>query len=378
VLKRIRDDVLAAFLDPYREYLESRGLRLDGDESGSADGSPIDRELLAQILATPDCDTPVDLIDTLEVCEAVCFDAAVDELIARDRERPRPILRCDHSNEDIVLLTWKHDPEAVERIFNRAAMELDRSLCVYRANAPLQTQAFSKASLQRLQKTLGPAFESQLRGPTCRITAHERSNGCHALVIRHGDPIHKTGAIAENGEAESIVFRPERIDLAFHDSARNEWRISGLGGWLQQLYARCFASVLHEFGCWLRRSVSYSLAPLIEEGLSILQHRTRQVVEVRAVDLQVRLGGVTVALTGRDIGEAFTTLGQPLIESGEIRSVRLAFILSNRRRALNVTIHQGRLAVKGDIDHPAIEAWLIDTGFLTTETSDEPGLLASH
>lgn len=368
-LKKIRTDVLRQFLQPHRDYLEDRGLQLGRGQ--------IDCDMLGQILATPDSDTPSELIETLEICDAVCFPDTLEELVDLDQGRVHQILDGEHSHADAVLLTWLHDPEAVERIYNRAALELDRSLCVYRATTPLRPRAFSTRRMHRLQNALRPSFENQLRGPSCKITPYERPHGGHALVIRHGDPIHKTEAISDDGEAEPIVFRPERTDLAFYDPARNEWRISGRGKWLQNLYSSNFARILHSEGCHLRRSVSYTLAPLFEEGLTILDHQTDQVRSVRVAELQVALSGANVRLSGRNLRDAFDTLESPLVEFGEAKSARFSFTLTNRRSALNATIHQGRVSVKGDIDHPAIEDWLTTMGFLNTE-EHEPEAVASH
>ena len=368
-LKKIRIDVLRQFLLPHRDYLESRGL--------SVTSGPIDCDLLGQILATPDCDTPADLVEALEICDAVCFPETLEELVERDREREHPFLDGEHSHADAVLLTWIHEPDAVERIFNRAALELDRSLVVYQASTPIRPDAFRRRRLNSLQEALRPHFENQLRGPSCRVTVYERPNGGHALVIKHGDPINKTDAIRDNGDAEPIVFRPERIDLAFHDPERNEWRISGRAKWLQTLYSSAFAGILHGEGCRLRRSISYTLEALMEEGLAILDHQTSEIRDVRLTDLQISLSGATVRLSGRNLREAFETIGSPLIEYGEPKSARFAFSLVNRRSALYATIHQGRVSVRGDIDHPAIEDWLTETGFLNTE-DHESEVVAGH
>jgi hypothetical protein len=361
-IKSIREDVLRQFLEPFREYLDSRGLHLGADR--------IDCGMLGQILATPDCDTPNDLIETLEICDAVCFPDAVDELIELDNHRDEEILDGEHSGADVVLLTWCHDPEAVERIHDRAALELERSMCVYRATEPLQEHAFSSRQMTRIQNGLRPMFENQLRGPSCRVTLYERPNGGYALVIRHGDPIHKTDAISDDGDAQSVVFRPERTDLAFYDPSRNEWRISGRGKWLQDLYSSTFARIFHGEGCQFRRSVSYTLDPLFAEGLSILDHQTDHVRSVRVAELQVELSGASVWLSGRNLRDAFETLETPLVAYGVPKSARFCFNLVNRRCALNATIHQGRVSVRGDIDHPAIEDWLAETGFLTSHAHD--------
>ncbi len=359
-LKRIRADVLREFLNPWRTYLESRGLEF---------GGTIDCDHLGGILATPDADTPTDLIEALEICDAVCSTECLEELVALDELRDERMLEGQHSHTDAVLLTWSVDPEVVERIFNRAALELDRSLHVYRASAPIRPTAFGNVCLSRLRRALRPMFESQLRGAVCQITAHERPDGGHALVIRHGNPINKAEAIdEESGETEPIVFRPESIDLAFYDPTHNEWRISGRGRWLQDLYSQKIAQRLHGEDCVLSRSPSYSLQPLLDHGLAALDIQTDEIRDIRLAELQMSVCGATVRLSGRELHHAFEALEDPLNEFGEPRAARLSFAMANRRSRLNVTIHEGKATVRGDIDHPAIEDWLVTAGFLNFET----------
>jgi hypothetical protein len=368
-LRCIHADVLGQFLNPYRLYMESRGLSFAG---------AIDCDMLGTILATPDADTPTELIEALEICDAVCSTDCFEELVNLDRRRDERILGEHPSNADAVLLTWISSPEFIERIHNRAALDLDRSLHVYQASTPIRANAFGNTSLSRLRRTLSPMFAGQLRGASCRISAHERPDGGHALVIKHGEPIHKTEAInEESGEAEPIVFRPQSIDLAFYDPSRNEWRISGRGKWLQETYSEKIAQTLHEAGCALSRSPSYTLQPLIDHGLAALDVQTDIVRDVRLAELQMSVFGATMRLTGRELHQAYEVMEDPLSEFGEPCAARLSFTLVNRRSQLNVTIHEGKATVKGDIDHPGIEDWLVTAGFLTLQ-NDEAEPVPSH
>lgn len=365
-LRHIRPDVLRQFLTPYQTYLEARGLSFVAD---------IDCERLGGILATPDADTPTDLIEALETCDAVCFPDVLEELIALDHARDIPVLDANHSHTDAVLLTWIHDPEAIERIHNRAALELDRSLHVYQASAPIRPNAFGTTSLSRLRRSLRPMFDSHLRGRFCKITSYPRHDGGHALVIQHGDPVNMTAAISDGtDDTEPLVFRPGRTDLAFYDPSRNEWRISGAGKWLQDLYTRKLAESLHEAGCAFSRSASYTLQPLLEQGLAALDVETDSVRNVRVAELQMNVCGSTMKLSGRTLHDAFTVMQNPLMEFGEPKAARLSFALPNRRSELNVTIHEGKMMVKGDIDHPAVEDWLITAGFLTYDIHESGNL----
>lgn len=358
-LKKIRVDVLYQFLQPYSEYLDRRGLWLSSYQ--------IDCDLLVQILATPDSDTPPDLVEVLEICDAVCFMEVLEELVELDRAREHQFLDSGHSLADAVLLTWIHAPSEIERIYNRAALELDRSLTVYRANTPIRSEACSRFLLDRLEAVLQPHFEGNLRGSSCRVSAVPRADESFALVIKHGDPINKIDVIDDSGETKSMVLRPEQIDVAFYDAGRSEWRISGRAKWLQSIYSSAFASILHCEGCHLHRSISYSLAPLRDQGLTVLDHHTYEIRDVRLAELHIALSGATMRLSGRGLREQYESMSFPLIEFGEPKWARFAFSLTNRRTASYITIHQGRAAVRGDIDHPAIENWLTDMGFLISK-----------
>lgn len=357
-LKRIQSGVLRRLILPYRAYFESRGLELNLPADGQ-----LDCDQLSQILATPDHDTPGDLINVIELCDAVYSCDSMDELVAIDHQRTERILGPNHSHADAVILTWLKDPEVIERIFNRAAVELQRTLFVYKADGPLRTGAFSTPRLRRLEAALKPAFEHHLRGSSCKVSAFERLGGW-ALVIRHGDPIQKTEAISDSGDAQPLIFRPECLDLAFFDPTSNEWRISGRARWIQELYSRQIARSFHADGSALLRSNSYSLDPIRQHGLTIFDHQTQEVRHVRLMELQVVIGGGTVQVGGRNLDDAMQMLQSPLFQFGELKSARLAFMLANRQNALPVSIHRGRGSVRGDIDHPAIENWLEETAFL--------------
>ncbi len=357
-LKNLQTEVLRRFLAPYAYYLESRGLQATGT---------IDCDQLAGILATTDQDTPSSLIEALETCDAICSPETLDELIQIDLARTEPILPANCTHADAVILTWIHDPDRVEQIFHRAALEIDRSLYIYRASKPLLKNALSSGGVRRLETALRPCFESRLRGGSCRVTPYDRPNGC-ALVIRHGDPIQKAEAITDSGDSEPLIYRPECLDVAFYDQAHCEWRISGRGQWLQDAYTKAIARMLH--GCdQLERSNCYSLEPLRKQGLSALDGQTDHVRHVRLAELRVRLSGASVHLTGRNLNEAIETLEQPLFQLGDFTLARLAFTLSHRQSELNVTIHQGKGSVRGDIDNPPVEDWLTNFGFLTTTTT---------
>ena len=223
------------------------------------------------------------------------------------------------------------------------------------------------ARLRKMETALRPVFESHLRGGSCKVAAFERLGGW-ALVIRHGDPIQKTDAISDSGDAQPLVFRPECLDLAFYDPSSNEWRISGRARWLQELYSRQFARSFHAEGSALLRSNSFTLEPIRQHGLAALDHQTNEVRHVRLMELQVVVGGATVQITGRNLDDAMQILHNPLVQFGELKSARLAFTLANSENALHVSIHRGRGSVRGDIDHPAIENWLEETAFLIVET----------
>lgn len=366
LLKRIQPEVLRQFLYPHKRHLEKRGLKLDDPD--------IDCDCLGSILATPESDFPGELIEALEVCEAVSSHEIIEELIELDHKRSPRLLDKDHSPEDVVILTWLHDRPALERIANRAALELDRSLMVYKPSTKLKKGAFDAKNTEHLQTALRPFLEAQLRGPSCHITAYDRPKSGHALVIRHGDPIHKAEAIRDNGDGEPIVFRPECIDLAFYDPSRNEWRISGRATWQQNMYSSAFASVLHEKGCKLTRSPHYTLEPLMKVGLPVLDHLTVHVRGVRVTELNVNLSGANVRLSGRHLHEAFDSLATPLVDYGTPKSARFAFLLENRRNEFYVTINQGKAVVRGDIDDPAIEEWLSETGFMITEHNESESM----
>lgn len=369
LLKKISPDLLRNLFRPHVKYLKIRGLDIDA--------SHLDYDRIGAVLANPDENFPSELVEALEICEAVSAQEFVDELIAIDNRRPERILGPECSNGDVVLLSWRHDPESVERIANKAVLGLDRTLCVYRPSQPLKHGAFAKENIAILEHKLKPYFEQHHRGPSCRVLAFDEQRPDYALLIKRGDPIHKTGTIDDNGDGNHLVFRPECIDLAYYDASRHEWRISGRAKWQQTTYAMVFASVFHEAGCHLVRSPQYTLAPLLSTSLGVLAHPAPDVTSVRLTEFNVGLHGANVRLSGRSLGQAFGSLAMPLVEFGFPKSAEFAFKLANRRTELKTNINEGRGVVRGDIDEPAIENWLASAGFIITEPN-ESEVLESH
>src|SRR5207248_9749730 len=112
--------------------------------------------------------------------------------------------------------------------------------------------------VKTLEVAMAPWFESVKRSNACRIHWLREDDGW-ALIIRHGDPVSRIGVITEQGESSSILFRPERLDVAFYNPQTREWLISGGSRLLKQMYQEKLGAVFHGSAAALSPSDRYTL-----------------------------------------------------------------------------------------------------------------------
>src|SRR5690606_7067870 len=68
-------------------------------------------------------------------------------------------------------------------------------------------------------------FQKRRMGCGCRVFNYTRGHETWFL-IRHGDYYRRESAVADDGSAASVLFRPEKFDVLVYDSFTNEIRIN--------------------------------------------------------------------------------------------------------------------------------------------------------
>jgi hypothetical protein len=83
----------------------------------------------------------------------------------------------------------------------------------------------SDAQIQTIGRSLNIWFERRRMGAGCRVFTYTRDHETWFL-IRHGEYYRRESAVADDGSAASVLFRPEKFDILVYDSLTEEIRIN--------------------------------------------------------------------------------------------------------------------------------------------------------
>ncbi len=360
VLKKIKTENLIALLQPHRDYLAARGFAWPQSEK-----EPLNVEKLAHVLASPHLTTPPELVDSLELIDVL---ADEQQYFDFEGEHHGLVLKLQaplDSPGDIALKILMHSPEIAWRAFDKRAVRVKRTLASFLADESKPFRDPTKERIKKLEAELAPWFESTNRSGTCRIHAL-REDGSHALVIRHGDPVARVGTLTEKGESSSVLFRPERLDVAFYNPQSREWLISGGSRLLKEKYREKLGQVLHGSANALTPSDRYTLEPLrkgfdllVESGVAAVRTATLKEVTIVLPD------GVQMSLKKCNVfAELMRQLDQHR-DALEFVEATFALLLSNQRRWLHVVVSPNRNSVSVTSSASIVDAWLEDRGFVT-------------
>ncbi|MCS7168091.1 MAG: hypothetical protein RMI91_11855 [Gemmatales bacterium] len=242
-LRAIAPERMLAFLEPYRQFFQSRGVPLPANVS---DGN-LDYEKLAAILITPDSKTPSELIDALYYVDEMATPEGMDSLLAEAGHRklklaPGP----DQSPADIAVQVWLLDRDILERKHAELHIAKVRSFEYYQMDRRPR-RVFRRPSneqLNALARDLDDWFEANKRGRGTCLIMGEQDDGVWFLV-RHGDPYKREESI--DGEmASSVCYRLLKPDVVVYAPQIGELRINARSRGEKQLYSTRFGK--HLFG----------------------------------------------------------------------------------------------------------------------------------
>jgi hypothetical protein len=359
ILKKVKAKNLLTLLKPFRSYLEGSGF----EWPKAADR--LDHEKLANVLASPRPDTPPELVDSLELVDVLSdeqqlfdFESGYGAIVSEVQER-------DDTAADIALKILLYSPDVAWKAFDKRAVRVKRSLASYLAGPESTFREPTKERVKKLEAQMAPWFESNNRSDACRVHALKEDGGW-AFVIRHGDPVSRVGTITEKGESSSMLFRPERLDVAFYNPESREWLISGASRPLKEMYQQFFGDALHGSPRALSPSNRYALDPL-HQGPGVLAESGVEAVRAAFLKEVVVMvpAGVRVALKK---GDVFAELmRQRALNQDAIEFVEATFglLLTNRRSMLSVVVSPKRNSVSVTSSANIVDAWLEDRGFVT-------------
>ena len=368
-LRSMNPQNLERLLFPFYAYFESRDLDLNGLIVGGFD---FDR--LAAILASARDNTPPRLIEQIDTLDLISNSQSLLNFETEYHDAVKLLHEEGDTEADLAVKLLLDYPDVASREYDRQALRADRSLVSFRVREGMNFLDIDKARLGRFKRTVSPWFEENARSGAGIVQHHEDADG-HAFVIRHGDLLKRVGVLVDDdGTQDSIVIRPERVDVAHYHSSTGEWQVSGLGRKIQELYRIAFGKVFHGSANALVRSQRYALSPLLEgpESIQCDPSSTVQFAELQRISVMTP-GGQRFIVEKGDVFEGLLALPGHILQSSELREAVISLKLVNRSRRVRVRICPDRDVITGNHLDPAIDAWLLERGF----ANDEGKLLAS-
>lgn len=329
VLRKLKPASLIALLQAHRDYLATRDITLPANNAET-----LDYEQLASVLLAPTESSPPDLVETLEMIDLLTeaqsslnFEEGFERLV-------REVRASDDSAADLAVKIFLRQPEIAWREFDRRALDVKRSLISYLTPPERPILEPNRRRLSALESLMSPWFEANARSGVCRVRAIENETGW-AFIVRHGDLVSRIGIITEAGETTSALLRPERLDVAYYQHRTGEWRISGAGRRLQDLYRSAFGKVLHGDLNALRASSRYTLEPLRSgpDALACEPDAPVQIATLKSLTLQLP-DDHRLQLESRDVFAALAHLPSPTLAASTFVEARFGLKLRCRRRTL--------------------------------------------
>jgi hypothetical protein len=357
VLRKMKSANLDALLSPYSSYFRQRDIDVSRISQDGYDFTP-----LAAVLACPVESTPPDLVEKLEMLDLISDTQSTLNLEDEYQELVGRLIEAGDTTADIAVKILLERPEIAYREFDRLALHAPRSLVSYRVREGLPFLSVDDAKLERFRSLVAPWFERNARSSVCYIHHHAEPGGI-AFVIRHGDLLKRIGVFNGQGDSESCILRPERVDIAHYNLLTGEWQISGLGVKLQELYRETFGFIFHGSRNALMHSRRYTLEPL-REGPSCLccdPSAPIQFAELKSVKIEVPAGGI-VEFKREAVFETLSA-NRDWLNFARFVDATLSLKCSNRRRRVMIKICPERDTINGTAAEPVIDSWLNERGF---------------
>lgn len=373
VFSRMKRSSIRALLNPFADYFSARNAPLDVLD---AQDSPDDAlSHIVAVIAVPDASTPPELIERLELLDLICEPGSTVNF-----EDEYPLVVERHRDEsdtaaDLAVKILLHAPEIAWREFDRQALRVERSFQSYHLKPGSLFYHPDNERIDRFCSLVGSWFKRNVRSGFCRL--HVRKTDCGiAFIIRHGDLLKRLDVLENDQVSTSRIIRPERVDVAHYHSATGEWRISGVGKKLQQLYSEVFGLVFHDDPKALLPSRRYSLAPLLKGHSVLACDPTSGVNHVELKMVRFRLpSGQEITIARKLVMEELMKYGPEALSTATFIEARFSFKLPLRRRRVLVRIMPIHDKISSLQAHPSIDAWLVEKEFASLHHA--PRLLES-
>jgi len=365
ILKRIAPSLLLKFLEPYREELEKRGIRLRSVED-------LDHEQLAEVFMTPTIEQAV-LADAIYLVDEFAPPEEMDRLLEAAEAQGIPLGRLRKSSPaEVALRLWITHRSLVERVHAENQLTRVRRF-EYWYPAAGKRPRFRQPTPElrmNIESDLGDWFEKKNRGRRNRVFSFERDDGIWFLV-RHGEPIRREGTMDE-GKRSAVVYRPEKYDVLVYLPDTGGLGINARTKGEKDLYRRTFG--LHLFGDEgiFSESGRFTLDPLrVDEADSLVCTDFASHIEwIRLREIKIFRGGGQREVEIRqadDLFQAYKDRGGEFPARSPIARARFEVKFTRAKATRRFMIEpRSNSSYTRDGDKVILEKWMTKRGFIQT------------
>lgn len=372
-LKAIDHDHLVAFLQPYVEFLASRGFDLDGRQMGDEDYSA-----MAGIFVSPESDTPADLVNALYYVDEMSTTEAMDTLIPEAEKLELNVETNGNATAaDIAVQIWIADQSVLERKHAEFHLVRPRSFESFqsRSRKPAAFKSPSVKTIRALEASLDEWFEKHNRGTGTRIFVFPKDDG-DWFLIRHGEPYKREGSL-DGAESSSVHYRPEKYDVVTYHPQIGELRINARSKGEKQLYRQQIGRLLFGSEDYFPGTNKYTLEPLRKYGETVLNCVDIDGIEwIKLKEYQISYPGSPWEIISRksdDVFAALETRGRTIPDGGKLSLASFQVKFADCKTPRSVVIRPGNIAqFTRDDDSVLVEQWLEFRGFIIREEAEVP------
>ena len=413
-LRKIRRDLLLAWLRPSAAYLAARGVVLpecgvrsaESAECGMQNaecGMPnrggegawpaaIDYDKLAGIFLEPTPEMPAALVDSVFLIHGMAIAQGMEVLVEGAETHGLDLgLREGMTPADVAVRMWLLNPQLLEALNHSHELTRPRSFRYFSTDAEVVPtfEGPSGEQVAALEERLDAFYAAWGRGKGARVfvsggpetggMANGRSpmaNGREwSFLVRHGGACRREGAM-ENGEPTSVFFRPQKYDLLKYATARGEMAVNCCCDRERRVLLRLFGSCLFGRKDFFPGTARYTLAPLPlgRECLACADIPGIESASLTEVHLFSREEPWNLLIRKAD--DVFE-----LIERGDLRwprsveeitraTFRVKFRGAKRPRRLSI-VPCNKALYGRDSDSGILERWLKARGFILDCSEDE-------
>ena len=370
MLRKIDREHLLLFLHPHSEYFSRRGLELPSPESSH----DLDYKALSMALANPDPTANPELFDALFLVHELSTSEAFDEVqeAIKDQKIDEEI-PSDLSPADLAIRVFLMNPDILDRVHARQELRRPRTFVYFQAQGKTNggIDFPGDDQIMTIEEALNTGFVRKRRGKTAKVIPFNGDDNMWFL-IRRGAVLNRQGIIRNDGESDSLYYRPERYDTVVYNPDNNEIRMNVRNNskWLLELYRCVFGYQLFGNMNYFEGKNKFTLEPLRQDGKVSLECG-----DVDGID-KVTLTEYTILYdpnfnesVTRRADDIFGLLGarnHEFPKGGNLVKAKFKIKFSGSKNPRSVTIKKGNCAgFKIDDDSLVLEQWLTNRGFIS-------------